>query len=937
MIEAPARGAATWRHPLGRLPARRLGWLTLRELPLGGGIITLLVGTVVLVGWATDRPWLRHLGFTGISMKPNAAVSFLAIGAALVLVASRPSNRRLLYPLSGVPIAIGVLSIFETVAHVNLGIDQLLFRDTEPGAIAGRIAINTATAFALFGFAAAAMSSSRHRVSQAAQIATLVAASVAAMACVGYLVGTRSLYQFSQLTPMAPVTALLFLVVAAGLLQVNPAGGPMGAFLGDSDAARLRRELLPPAIVVPILAFWLRGLGQTAGLYGQSIGDWLLVLVLMGAFIVAITRSGRALERASYKRQALELERAEAELRFRQFVDTARDYAIVGLDSEGRIVQWTEGVRRVFGYDADALRGATNSLFMTPADVEAGMAATELREAEAHGSYEVETQPVRADGSVFWAHVSIRPLRDESGTLLGYTKITHDVTEARQAARAQAEAAAYARSLIEASLDPMLTIDPAGTITDVNAATLAATGASRDELIGSSYLDYFHSPDDARGGFEQVMATGSVTNLPLTVRHRDGHSIDVLANASLYNDDDGNPVGVLAVARDMSEKNRLDREIARTKRLLDRSQQISKLGGWEIDAVSGTISWTDEVYRIHGLDPSFDTNDLAQDINFYAPESVPLIEAAVGRAIAEGEQFDLELELVRVGGEQIPVRVIGAPVVEDGHVVRVEGTIVDISELRRARQEILDLNSSLEARVAIRTQELTTANEELEAFAYSVSHDLRAPLRSIDGFSQAVLDEYAGAVDETGRDYLTRLRNASQRMGVLIDDILNLSRMSRGEMTRSPVDLSELARSVSAEVQERDPSRTVEIVITNGLNAVGDARLMRIALENLFANAFKFTATTAQARIEFGCEQNTGQDVYFVRDNGVGFDMAYKDQLFVPFHRLHAGNEYPGTGIGLATVRRIIRRHGGRIWAHGEVDRGATIYFTLREEDHESD
>jgi light-regulated signal transduction histidine kinase (bacteriophytochrome) len=218
-----------------------------------------------------------------------------------------------------------------------------------------------------------------------------------------------------------------------------------------------------------------------------------------------------------------------------------------------------------------------------------------------------------------------------------------------------------------------------------------------------------------------------------------------------------------------------------------------------------------------------------------------------------------------------------------------------------------------------------------------VSHDLRAPLRSIDGFSQAVLDEYADAVDETGRDYLTRLRAASQRMGVLIDDILNLSRMSRGEMNRGRVDMSELAGSVSLELQERDPSRSVEVVIASGLNAVGDAGLLRVGLENLFANAFKFTATTTAARIEIGCERSAGEDVYFVRDNGVGFDMAYADQLFVPFNRLHAGNEYPGTGIGLATVRRIIRRHGGRIWAHGEVGCGATVYFTLREESHARD
>jgi len=257
----------------------------------------------------------------------------------------------------------------------------------------------------------------------------------------------------------------------------------------------------------------------------------------------------------------------------------------------------------------------------------------------------------------------------------------------------------------------------------------------------------------------------------------------------------------------------------------------------------------------------------------------------------------------------------------------------DITERKDAEAALRRLAEELEERFAARTADLSAANEELEAFAYSVSHDLRAPLRGIDGFSQAVLEEYSESLDETGRDYLVRLRSASQRMGHLIDDMLSLSRVSRFELSREQMDLSAIATSLAVELHEREPDREVEFVIHDGVTALGDFRFLSIVLENLLANAFKFTSKSATARIEFGRELIDGENAYFVRDDGVGFDMTYAEQLFVPFQRLHTATEFPGSGIGLATIRRIIARHGGRVWAHGEIDRGATMYFTLGEPD----
>jgi len=239
------------------------------------------------------------------------------------------------------------------------------------------------------------------------------------------------------------------------------------------------------------------------------------------------------------------------------------------------------------------------------------------------------------------------------------------------------------------------------------------------------------------------------------------------------------------------------------------------------------------------------------------------------------------------------------------------------------------LNAELEQRVGDRTVELERANNELEAFSYSVSHDLRTPLRAIDGFSQALIEDYAEKLDATGRNYLERVRVGAQRMGQLIDDLLKLSRVSRAPLTNESVDLSTMAANIMRELHANNPQRRVEVVIDPTLRAEGDPHLLCIVLENLLSNAWKYSGKREQAIIEFGRLDGTNVETFYIRDNGAGFDMAYANKLFGAFQRLHDAKEFPGTGVGLATVQRIIHRHGGSIWAEGEVDTGSVFYFTL--------
>lgn len=253
----------------------------------------------------------------------------------------------------------------------------------------------------------------------------------------------------------------------------------------------------------------------------------------------------------------------------------------------------------------------------------------------------------------------------------------------------------------------------------------------------------------------------------------------------------------------------------------------------------------------------------------------------------------------------------------------------DISDRKMAEDELTKYHQHLEELVEERTNELTAVNKELEAFSFSVSHDLRAPLRSIDGFSQALLEEYSSKLDDTGHDYLQRIRAGAQKMGQLIDAMLGLSRVTRRELQKQTVDLTALAQDILKELQHSEADREVDCTIQAGVQARGDKQLLRIVMENLLGNAWKYTSKISQAQIEFGCKLDNGETIYFVRDNGAGFNMAFADKLFGAFQRMHRDDEFPGTGVGLATVSRIINKHGGRIWAETAPNKGATFYFTL--------
>jgi PAS domain S-box-containing protein len=317
------------------------------------------------------------------------------------------------------------------------------------------------------------------------------------------------------------------------------------------------------------------------------------------------------------------------------------------------------------------------------------------------------------------------------------------------------------------------------------------------------------------------------------------------------------------------------------------------------------------------------------DHGVFPPELAAQLRANDLKVAASGKSVQYEETADSIDGVRTYISVKFPVLDGNGEPYAVCGISTDITDRKRAEDEVHRLNASLETRVRQRTAELEASTRELDAFAYSVSHDLRAPLRSLHGFSDALLEDYADVLDDIGKDYLHRLQRNVGRMGRMIDDLLNLSRATRADLDRAPVDLSAMSQDIVTDLRATDPDRTVELIVPDGLTAEADPHLLRLALQNLLANAWKFTGKQSEAVIEVGRTVRSGETCFFVKDNGVGFDMAYAGKLFDAFQRLHTTSDFEGTGIGLAIAARVVRRHGGRIFAEAGVDRGATFFFNL--------
>jgi PAS domain S-box-containing protein len=627
------------------------------------------------------------------------------------------------------------------------------------------------------------------------------------------------------------------------------------------------------------------------------------------------------------RRQQIEEEASASEARFRNLVESAPD-AIIIVNGEGRIVLVNVQTEKWFGYTRDELLGQPIELLIPE------------RFRPHHPSYrQVYTEnPVvrsmgmgfdlygrRKDGSEFPVEINLSPLETKKEKLV--TSIIRDISKRKHAEAELRASEARFRGLLESAPDAIVIVNEKGCIVLVNAQTEKWFGYTRNELFNQPVELLMPERFSMRhrghrqGYTENPQVRPMGVGLDLYGRRKDGSDFPVEINLSPLRI--GRELFIISIIRDITARKRSEQ--------LQREAQ-AKYQDLVSNLRVGVYRHTSENGCFLEVNPAIVTMFEAESAEQLQKHSIVDLcrdagcwEVFMAKIKRQGFVDNEEIPLITLKHREFSASVTAAMKTDSSGNTYYDGIIEDISERKEIERRIHQLNAALRDRAMV----LESVNHELEAFSYSVSHDLRAPLRAVDGFSRILLDEYADRLDDTGRDRLKRVRAAAQNMAILIDDLLKLSRITRAELKREDIDLSALASEIIEELHRQEPERSVRWIIQPGMIAWVDARLLRIVLDNLLGNAWKFTCKRPEAQIEFGMQMQDDEPVYIVRDNGAGFDMAYAEKLFGAFQRLHDTTEFSGTGIGLATAQRIIHKHGGRIWAEAEVEKGATFYFTL--------
>jgi PAS domain S-box-containing protein len=600
---------------------------------------------------------------------------------------------------------------------------------------------------------------------------------------------------------------------------------------------------------------------------------------------------------------------------------------------EDHMTIWSPQAHRIYGLTPSQTEVKTETLWsLIHPDDRAAVADARGAALAGNDRYQVEHRIIRPDGALRWLLQAAVVERDDAGAPIRLLGVCQDITDRKRSEDEIRAAAAYNRSLIEASLNPMFTIGRDGAISDVNTATEQATGYERAELLGTSFSDYFTDTGLARAGYELAFAGGSVQDYPLELRHRDGHITSVMYNGAVYRDPSGQVLGVFAAARDLTETERLQDALRASEVRLGILFDHAPIGVGEV-TLSGELVRVNQYFCEFVGYTADEVLSMGGMTDLLHPDDIEDHRAIRQRISSEGiDTYSADRRFVQKEGGVIWGEVQRSLVRDPaGRPLLYIDTVRDITAQREAEAEVRTLTAELEGRVEQRTAELELSNRNLRAFSYTIAHDLRTPLRGLNGYSEVLLEEYSEILDETGRGYAERIQAASERMGTIIDDLLRLSQVTHADMKVVPVDLSAEVAAIAEGLGSRDPGRRVSFAIQEGVWVTADPILIRTVLDNLVENAWKFTAGREDATIEFAAAatEDDATVCCYVRDNGVGFEAAYADKLFQPFQRLHTTREFPGTGVGLASVQRIVERHGGRTWAQGAVDAGATFYFTL--------
>ncbi len=632
------------------------------------------------------------------------------------------------------------------------------------------------------------------------------------------------------------------------------------------------------------------------------------------------------------KSEIVEHQRTEAALReseelFSMAFRLSPDGMAIVRGSDRTVIRANEAQCRLWGSTPEEVIGKPTREYSSWLNEEERVAFMHTLETKGE-CLDHETTLRLADGRLLDINVSSRKisLNEESCFL----SVMRDVTGRKQAEMAAARLAA----LVQSSDDAIIGKTLEGIVTSWNAGAEKLFGYPAQEMVGQSIKRLI--PPDRQPEEVEILARvrrgESIRQFDTVRLCKDGRTVDVSIMVSAIKNASGKIVGASKVARDITERKRTALALAESQALYHSLVEQMPAGVFRKDA-AGRYAFVNSYFcRIRNQSPEQFLGKLPQEL---PPSEAPFVSQATlhhAQIMQNGQRIEVLEEHHQADGQTLFVHVVKSPVLDsDGKITGSQGVLFDVTTQKRAEDEVRRLNDELERRVVDRTTQLEAANKELEAFSYSVSHDLRAPLRAVNGFAGIVLEEFGPQLNGEGRRYLERIRNGGRQMGVLIDDLLAFSRLGRQPMSSQTIDPAQLVQGALDELAPQRARGQIEINIGKLPVCRGDPALVKQVWVNLISNAIKYTRDRAPAVIEIGCELIKDENVFFVRDNGAGFDMQYAHKLFGVFQRLHRADEFEGTGVGLAIVQRIVHRHGGRVWAEAKLNHGATFYFTLPE------
>jgi PAS domain S-box-containing protein len=654
----------------------------------------------------------------------------------------------------------------------------------------------------------------------------------------------------------------------------------------------------------------------------ESVAKTTFLLLPLGAFLslTMLSLGLFSLNAGNVERKRLEVGNA----RLAAIVESTDD-AIIGKDLSGTVTSWNAGAERMFGYLAREMIGQSISRIIPQ---ERRDEETRIIDCIRRGGSVVhfDTMRLRKNLTEVNISVTVSAIRDSLGNIVGASKIARDITERNRSEAALRESEEKYRTLFDYAPDGIVIADRESNYIDVNSSICRMLGYARAELIGLHASDIVAQPEIEH--IAPALATikaKSNYHREWSFRRKNGSVFE--AEVIATNMPDGNLLGMI---RDITDRRRVELERKESEDRLNFALETVHIGEWDLDLVDHAAHRTLEHDRIFGYASLQPLWTFEMFLGHVVSEDRPQVDKSFREAVSTQSRWDFECRINRNDGEVRWIWAVGTHMPnKEGQMRRLVGIVQDVTERKTAENTIRVLNEELEQRVADRTSQLEAANRELEAFSYSVSHDLRAPLRAVDGFSQAAIEDFGPILPAEGRRQLQVISDSARRMGELIDDLLAFSRLGRQQLNKHTVMTERLVRESLQEMNAELLDRKAKIEIGQLPPCEGDSALLKQVWVNLLSNALKYSRNRDQPIIEIGCIKQ-GQDlVYFVRDNGCGFDMRYAEKLFGVFQRLHRTEEFEGTGVGLAIVQRIVHRHGGRVWAEAAIDRGATFYFTL--------